>query len=270
MRIKIIKKESTEPKGHWVVYLRGEEWCTRNTEKEAQAVVNSYDGEGECWYEFQADEAKEPIPHEAEYTGAVNAAFKAANVKNFTIKLDPAPAINDPALFSAILYVFATDNDGGDAPISWGIFVDKGFVARYFLGDDTEEEDGEIEPGDWEWDTQFDFKTPEDLTKLFTDEFKKLDVELPKYEKKTAKREGRSVSYFVLGKDTAELDAEKFVSTLEDAVLKDQSVETTAEPDGAISVDIYGQLSPNEVERILQAASQLGIHISGLAVNIYI
>lgn len=57
MGIKLIKKESAQPKGHWVVYLRGEEWCTRNTEKEAQAVVNSYDGEGECWYEFEADEA---------------------------------------------------------------------------------------------------------------------------------------------------------------------------------------------------------------------
>lgn len=32
MGIKLIKKESVEPKGHWVIYLRGEEWCTRNIE----------------------------------------------------------------------------------------------------------------------------------------------------------------------------------------------------------------------------------------------
>ena len=33
------------------VFLRGYPWCRRDTEAEAAAVVNSYDGEGDCWYE---------------------------------------------------------------------------------------------------------------------------------------------------------------------------------------------------------------------------
>lgn len=142
MGIKLIKKESTEPKGHWVVYLRGEEWCTRNTEKEAQAVVNSYDGEGECWYEFQADEA--------------------------------APA----------------------------------------------------------------------------------------------KNEGRVTSYFVVSKN-AELKAiEKMVATLEDAILNNQTVETTANPDGTISIEIYGKMTPDEVARAIQLPGQLSTSYVDLAINI--
>lgn len=36
----------------YIIYLDAHEWCTRNTEEEAQAVVASYDGEKDCWYEF--------------------------------------------------------------------------------------------------------------------------------------------------------------------------------------------------------------------------
>ena len=139
MGIKLIKKESAEPKGHWVVYLRGEEWCTRNTEKEAQAVVNSYDGEGDCWYEFVADETK---------------------------------------------------------------------------------------------------------------------------------NEGRVTSYFVLHKN-AELKAiDKIVATLEDAILNNQTVETTANPDGTVSIEIYGRMSPDEVARAIQLPGQLSTSYVDLAINI--
>lgn len=142
MGIKLIKKESTQPNGHWVVYLRGEEWCTRNTEKEAQAVVNSYDGEGECWYEFEADE------------------------------------------------------------------------------------------------------------------------------KKTAKNEGRVTSYFVLCKDADLKAMDKIVATLEDAILNGQTVETTANPDGTVSIEIYGKMTPDEVARAIQLPGQLGTSYVDLAINI--
>lgn len=36
----------------YIIYLDGHAWCTRSTEEEAQAVVASYDGEKDCWYEF--------------------------------------------------------------------------------------------------------------------------------------------------------------------------------------------------------------------------
>ena len=43
----------------FVVYLNGIEWCTRKKEAAAQAVVDSYDGEGHCWYEEVPDEEEE-------------------------------------------------------------------------------------------------------------------------------------------------------------------------------------------------------------------
>lgn len=75
----------------------------------------------------------------------------------------------------------------------------------------------------------------------------------------------RSVSWFIVNGTT---NVEKFVSTLEDAVLNNQTVETTGEPSGVISVEIYGKISASEVSRILQVASQLGIHIADLSVNV--
>lgn len=36
----------------YIIYLDGHEWATRKTKEEAQAVVDSYDGEKDCWYEF--------------------------------------------------------------------------------------------------------------------------------------------------------------------------------------------------------------------------
>ena len=51
----VLKKKADEQKGKYVVYLDGAEWCTRNTKAEAEAVVNSYDGEKDCWYEFEKD-----------------------------------------------------------------------------------------------------------------------------------------------------------------------------------------------------------------------
>ena len=96
-----------------------------------------------------------------------------------------------------------------------------------------------------------------------------MGIKLIKKNEGASSNEARSVSYFSLASKTAERDVEKFVSTLEDAVLDGQSVETTTEPSGAIDVDIYGQLSPDAVSRILQVASQLGIHVFALAVNIW-
>lgn len=95
-----------------------------------------------------------------------------------------------------------------------------------------------------------------------------MGIRLIKKNEGASANEARSVSYFSLVGETDERDVEKFVSTLEDAVLDGQSIETTAVPDGTIDVDIYGQLSPDAVSRILQVASQLGIHVFALGVNI--
>jgi hypothetical protein len=43
----------------YIIYLDGHEWCTRSTEKEAQAVVASYDGEKDCYWEFEEFEGEE-------------------------------------------------------------------------------------------------------------------------------------------------------------------------------------------------------------------
>jgi hypothetical protein len=96
-----------------------------------------------------------------------------------------------------------------------------------------------------------------------------MGIRLIKKNEGVSANEGvHTVSYFTLVGETDERDVEKFVSILEDAVLDGQSIETTTVPNGAIDVDIYGQLSPDEVSRILQVASQLGIHVFALAVNI--
>lgn len=36
----------------YFIYLNGYVWAIRDTEQEAKAIVNSYDGEKDCWYEF--------------------------------------------------------------------------------------------------------------------------------------------------------------------------------------------------------------------------
>ena len=77
-----------------------------------------------------------------------------------------------------------------------------------------------------------------------------------------------SISWFTISDNTPERTIEKFISTLEDAVLDNHTVETTAEPNGVMDVTIYGNLSPDAVSRILQVANQLGVHILGLAINI--
>lgn len=43
----------------FLVYLDGHEWCERRTKEAAEAVVNSYDGERDCWYEEVPDEEEE-------------------------------------------------------------------------------------------------------------------------------------------------------------------------------------------------------------------
>lgn len=96
-----------------------------------------------------------------------------------------------------------------------------------------------------------------------------MGIKLIKKNEGASTNEARSVSYFSLAGKTAERDVEKFVSTLVDHVLDGQSVGTTTKPNGAIDVDIYGQLSPDAVSRILQVASSLGIHVFALAVNIW-
>lgn len=83
-----------------------------------------------------------------------------------------------------------------------------------------------------------------------------------------AKNEGRVTSYFVLHKN-AKLEAiEKIVATLEDAILNDQTVETTANPDGTVSLEIYGRMSPDDVARAIQLPGQLGTSYVDLAINI--
>jgi hypothetical protein len=92
--------------------------------------------------------------------------------------------------------------------------------------------------------------------------------EVPADENAPAKNEGRVTSYFVLHKN-AKLDAiEKIVATLEDAILNDQTVETTANPDGTVSLEIYGRMSPDDVARAMQLPGQLGTSYVDLAINI--
>lgn len=87
--------------------------------------------------------------------------------------------------------------------------------------------------------------------------------------KKTpAKNEGRVTSYFVVHKDAEEKAIEKIVVTLEDAILNDQTVETTANPDGTVSIEIYGRMAPDEVARAIQLPGQLGTSYIDLAINI--
>lgn len=85
---------------------------------------------------------------------------------------------------------------------------------------------------------------------------------------KLIKNEARVTSYFVIHKN-AELKAiEKIVVTLEDAILNNQTVETTANPDGTVSIEIYGRMTPDEVARAIQLPGQLGTSYVDLAINI--
>lgn len=90
--------------------------------------------------------------------------------------------------------------------------------------------------------------------------------------KKTNQREaankGRVTSYFVVNKNAEENAVEKIVATLEDAILNNQTVETTANPDGTVSIEIYGKMTPDEVARALQLPGQLSTSYVEIAINI--
>lgn len=90
--------------------------------------------------------------------------------------------------------------------------------------------------------------------------------------KKTNQREatnkGRVTSYFVVNKNADEKTIEKIVATLEDAILSNQTVETTANPDGTVSIEIYGKMTPDEVARAIQLPGQLSTSYVDLAINI--
>ena len=239
MGIKLIKKESTEPKGHWVVYLRGEEWCTRNTEKEAQAVVNSYDGEGECWYEFQADEAVH------------------------TATLD-ASTFAEPS-FDAASYGLEeiSKNDSGEIEVVAGIDSDDS--AQVLAGKVTALHKKHPEKKYHINAIGTDSDGIEDKSEVIWSDYPE---EVSADENAPAKNEGRVTSYFVLHKN-AELKAiEKIVATLEDAILSNQTVETTANPDGTVSIEIYGKMTPDEVARAIQLPGQLSTSYVDLAINI--
>ena len=83
-----------------------------------------------------------------------------------------------------------------------------------------------------------------------------------------AKNEARVTSYFVLRKGTGLKAVDKIVATLEDAILNGQTVETTANPDGTVSIEIYGKMTPDEVARAIQLPGQLGTAYVDLAINI--
>jgi hypothetical protein len=239
MGIKLIKKESAEPKGHWVVYLRGEEWCTRDTEKEAQAVVNSYDGEGDCWYEFVADEAKN--------TPALNAATFA-----------------EPS-FDAVTYGLEeiSKNDSGEIEIVDGI--DSGDSAQALADEVTALHKKHPEKKYHIIAIGTDSDGIADKSEVIWSDYPE---EVSADENAPVKNEGRVTSYFVLHKN-AELKAiDKIVATLEDAILNNQTVETTANPDGTVSIEIYGRMSPDEVARAIQLPGQLSTSYVDLAINI--
>ena len=80
--------------------------------------------------------------------------------------------------------------------------------------------------------------------------------------------EGRVTSYFVVSKNAEEKAIEKIVVTLEDAILNNQTVETTANPDGTVSIEIYGRMTPDEVARAIQLPGQLDTSYVDLAINI--
>lgn len=86
--------------------------------------------------------------------------------------------------------------------------------------------------------------------------------------KTTPANEGRVTSYFVVNKNADEKAVEKIVSTLEDAILNNQTVETTANADGTVSLEIYGRMSPDDVARAMQLPGQLGTSYVDLAINI--
>lgn len=90
----------------------------------------------------------------------------------------------------------------------------------------------------------------------------------PEKEKAPAKHEGRVTSYFVVNQNAEEKAIEKIVATLEDAILNDQTVETTANPDGTVSIEIYGKMTPDEVARAIQLPGQLSTSYVDLAINI--
>lgn len=367
MGIKLIKKESAQPKGHWVVYLRGEEWCTRNTEKEAQAVVNSYDGEGECWYEFQADEAVHSASVNA-YTfaepsfGAVAYGLNEIS-KNDSGEIEVVDSIDSDGSAQALadevtalhkkhpekkyhITAIGTDSDGiaDKSEIIWSDYPEEvaadetktatesaPYIQRYVITGGTGPESGEERerekidvsgdpeqelwdmvlkeiPADYEQhlfvnNNEFDNLIDDDdvtaLKNIGLDAFKKkhgiakitsmgyythpwssmtsdlMDyrikgvVETPAPENETAPaNEGRVTSYFVVNKNAEENAVEKIVATLEDAILNNQTVETTANQDGTVSIEIYGKMTPDEVARVLQLPGQLSTSYVDLAINI--
>lgn len=193
------------------------------------------------------------------YKAAVTAAWSGAGVKNFKIDI----RINEEE--PPTLDVRPKTLDGKDIDVSWRLLPNIMKIAQY-----------SISPvGNHTIEREMDFATEDDVEKIFTDEFKSLDDVLEHgkpsesaNEDAPAKNEGRVTSYFVLHKN-AKLDAiEKIVATLEDAILNDQTVETTANPDGTVSLEIYGRMSPDDVARAMQLPGQLGTSYVDLAINI--
>lgn len=212
------------------------------------------------------------------YKAAVTAAWSGAGVKNFKIDIR-ANEEEPPALD-----IYPKALDGKDIDVSWRLLPNVMKIVQYSISP----------AGNHTIERELDFATEDDVEIIFTDEFKSVDDVLErgigsydsanelskticikeqamgiKLIKKTpAKNEGRVTSYFVLHKN-AELKAiDKIIATLEDAILNNQTVETAANPDGTVSIEIYGRMSPDEVARALHLPGQLGTSYIDLAINI--
>ena len=102
----------------------------------------------------------------------------------------------------------------------------------------------------------------------FADINKKFSEKVDFRRNGNVKNESRVTSYFVLRKDADLKAVDKIVVTLEDAILNGQSVETIADPDGTVSIEIHGKMTPDEVVRAIQLPGQLGTAYVNLAINI--
>ncbi len=217
-------------------------------------------------YEVPSSETKDEGKF-TEIKAAIKAAWSAAEAKWFRLDFQESTERLD-------VYPIASDNEG--VGVNWGVLSGRNTIVQYAT---------DFRTGNSEVEREMPYKDLDELEKIFVGEFKAMDETLeigadngadihPIKESRPTESEGtppgkaRAVSWFALPSKTAERDIEKFVSTLEDAVLDDHTVETTAEPSGLIDVDIYGKLPPDEVSRILQVADQLGIHIADMSVNI--
>lgn len=102
----------------------------------------------------------------------------------------------------------------------------------------------------------------------FADINKKFSEKVDFRRNGNVKNESRVTSYFVLRKDADLKAVDKLVVTLEDAILNGQAVETISNPDGTVSIGIYGKMTPDEVVRAIQLPGQLGTAYVNLAINI--